>query len=584
MLMKCIKESNFLLVSKWFAVLLGSSLALLVLFFGQTAFAQSPDQVVNCNSANCSRSYSNYNGKVTLACGTHNGTVNASLQMNGRTYTNNLSCTRYCRDANANNYRNVASYPGITNNALCTYTSYCRDTRATNYRAAASYPGVTDNSLCVYPGQCRDSNATNYANPSTVPGPMDNNQCIYPPAVSIGSRTTSQTTWSTASSRTIAYGDLLDIRVQTSNVTSCTKQGFSLSGTNGTATNVPRPAGGSNSTYSVSCTGPGGNLSDTVVVTRASQPPTAMIRYRIAPDLVWQTGASAVIDFDETVAVNWVSQNATQCTGTNFSTGNATYGTVNLTPPAGGASTSYTLRCTGPGGAVTDVFTLTRRGAPNLTTPNVSSLNPSTTFNSTTGTYNSAQISYNVQNNGASPTNQFQNRFQFDYLSNGSFDSTSNSVVANLIAGATSANETVTLTNVPFGIHQVHVLADANNQVVESDETDNLRTLTITLPPPNPGFDTSATIGIWPQDRIVRSGDRTTINWNTGVTYPMSCRVEGLGVNVTFNPSVDGPTGNAETGAITATQEYTLTCTEPITGTVFRESARVETTGRVEEI
>lgn len=55
--------------------------------------------------------------------------------------------------------------------------------------------------------------------------------------------------------------------------------------------------------------------------------------------------------------ITWDSTNATSCTGTGFSTGGATFGSVEVTPSL---TTSYTLSCTnGVGGTATDTETLT---------------------------------------------------------------------------------------------------------------------------------------------------------------------------------------------------------------------------------
>src|SRR5450759_5631414 len=48
--------------------------------------------------------------------------------------------------------------------------------------------------------------------------------------------------------------------------------------------------------------------------------------------------------------LTWSSTNATSCTGTGFSTGNATAGSVTVTPSI---TTSYSVSCTGSGGTAT---------------------------------------------------------------------------------------------------------------------------------------------------------------------------------------------------------------------------------------
>lgn len=58
----------------------------------------------------------------------------------------------------------------------------------------------------------------------------------------------------------------------------------------------------------------------------------------------------------QSALLSWSSTNATSCTGTNFSTGNATSGSVTVNPST---TTTYTLSCTGAGGTVIDTETLT---------------------------------------------------------------------------------------------------------------------------------------------------------------------------------------------------------------------------------
>jgi trimeric autotransporter adhesin len=72
--------------------------------------------------------------------------------------------------------------------------------------------------------------------------------------------------------------------------------------------------------------------------------------------------------------ITWTSANATSCTGTNFSTGGATSGSVTVTPSL---TTAYTLTCTGAGGTATEtktltvnVFTVTCSATPNPVTVN----------------------------------------------------------------------------------------------------------------------------------------------------------------------------------------------------------------------
>lgn len=310
----------------------------------------------------------------------------------------------------------------------------------------------------------------------------------------------------------------------------------------------------------------------------------------ITLDLTANSGGAAVqgpltIDALEETTFNWTSTNASACTGTNFSTSNNTSGNnVAITEPAPGSSRTYTLTCTGRPPTQTDSLTIIRNDYANLETPNLGTLNQSTSFDPTTGEYDTAQVIFSVRNGGESATGPFTNRFRFDERDNGSFDVTQDFPVTNLNSGQTSANQTITLSDVLYGPHRLRVIAEHGNAVPETDETDNVRTITVTLPPPDPGFGTSPTIGIWADRTILRPEETTTVYWNTNVSYPMNCTVAGPGFTRSFDPSVAGPTGSEVTLPSVSTQVYTLRCVEPITNTTFSEDVRIESVGVVEEI
>jgi hypothetical protein len=200
-----------------------------------------------------------------------------------------------------------------------------------------------------------------------------------------------------------------------------------------------------------------------------------------------------------------------------------------------------------------------------------------------TGAYDSASIGYNVRNAGGSPTGPFVNQLQLDIDRNG-YDITRNASVSNLDSGQESVNETVVFNNVPFGLHRIRVMADETDVVNESDESDNVREFDVVLNPPDPGFTTDPSLGIWADRTNLRVGERTTIHWDTGVIYPLDSSVDGPGFSVSFDPSVDGPTGQRSTGDVLSDQEYALTCVEPSTGVSFTESVRLNTAGDFEEI
>ena len=286
----------------------------------------------------------------------------------------------------------------------------------------------------------------------------------------------------------------------------------------------------------------------------------------------WTTSDQTVNPGDS-VTMRWNSSNATTCTGTGagFATGNNISGTDGVTTPAPNTASTFSVNCTGPGGASSDSIIITSRQLPNFTTPLIT-YNP-LAFNTTTATYDSMEIIFQTSNNGGSDTGVSANyQMQFDRGSNG-YDVTTNGSLG-LLAVSASVNRTETVTNVPLGNNRIRVTVDSTNAVSEVNESDNVATLDIVIPPPNPGINITA-------DRTqVRSGETVTLTWTAALVYPMNCRVFGPGVNV--NPS--GLNGTQLTQPITAKSEFTLSCTEPVTGTVFTDSVVVEAQGKIEEI
>ena len=118
---------------------------------------------------------------------------------------------------------------------------------------------------------------------------------------------------------------------------------------------------------------------------------------------------------------------------------------------------------------------------------------------------------------------------------------------------------------------------DSTNAVVESNETDNVRTLNFTVGAPDPGLSITA------NPSLVQNNQNSTISWSISNPYPMSCSVFGPGmVTRNFNPATDGATGSVAVGPITAKSEYTLRCTAA--GTTFTDTVSIETQGVIEEI
>jgi hypothetical protein len=211
---------------------------------------------------------------------------------------------------------------------------------------------------------------------------------------------------------------------------------------------------------------------------------------------------------------------------------------------------------------------------PNLSQPNIT-YQLSGTFSTTTGAYDWIDVTFNTQNNGGSDTKanaDYQFRFDrgrdgFEYTTTGSL-------------GLFTVGQTVTKTervtgNIPFGNARIEVTADNTNAVTETDETDNVRTLDLTIPPPDPGLSLTS------DKQRVRQGETATLTWSVATPYPgFTCQL--YGPNLTVNPS--GNTGTRATAPIQSQSTYTFVCTEPSTNTKFQKTVTVETEGKIEEI
>lgn len=130
-----------------------------------------------------------------------------------------------------------------------------------------------------------------------------------------------------------------------SNVSACSASGGWSGSKALTGTQSVSPT--SNTTYTLTCTGPGGsvNQSATVNVTAVSAPTLSIS----ANPASITSGSSSVL--------TWSSTNTTSCTGSGGWSGSKTLtGTQSVSPTA---TTTYTLTCSGPGGNIAQNATVT---------------------------------------------------------------------------------------------------------------------------------------------------------------------------------------------------------------------------------
>jgi hypothetical protein len=158
------------------------------------------------------------------------------------------------------------------------------------------------------------------------------------------------------SANSITVGASATLTWSSTNATGCTASGAwtGAQPTSGSVTLTPQATG--TSTYTLSCSGPGGSASGAVVLTVNQTPPVPTVTLAATP-------ASIVVG--QSAALNWSSSNATACQASGAWTGaEPTSGMLSVTPGGTGTQT-YTLACTGPGGSASASATLTV----NATTP-----------------------------------------------------------------------------------------------------------------------------------------------------------------------------------------------------------------------
>jgi hypothetical protein len=146
---------------------------------------------------------------------------------------------------------------------------------------------------------------------------------------------------------TITSGDAANVAWSSTNATSCTitNSAGTTIGTSLSGNSAQYPT--SSTTYTISCTGAGGNTSAQANVTvNTPAAPTATITVNGVTNATITNGSSATIA--------WGSTNATSCSITNI--GSSTSGSTTQYPTS---YTSYIMTCTGPGGTVTSQASVT---------------------------------------------------------------------------------------------------------------------------------------------------------------------------------------------------------------------------------
>jgi hypothetical protein len=161
------------------------------------------------------------------------------------------------------------------------------------------------------------------------PGGLADN--AYVPTDLIGALTTSTapTASLTANPASITSGQSSTLSWSSANAATCTGTGFS---TGNAISGLVVVAPTTTTTYSVACTNGSASATANATVTVPGAAPTATI-----------SANPTSITSGQPSTLTWSSTNATSCTGTGFSTGNALSGSVSVTPAT---TTSYFVTCT----------------------------------------------------------------------------------------------------------------------------------------------------------------------------------------------------------------------------------------------
>jgi len=126
------------------------------------------------------------------------------------------------------------------------------------------------------------------------------------------------------------------------------------------------------------------------------------------------------------------------------------------------------------------------------------------------------------------------------------------------------------------------VAEDISSTPQNEDIVGNSSSLSSQALPPIP-----PTMSLTASDDFVRIGEVATIDWMVSTPYVANCTVSGAGISTSFSTVANVnavTTGPRDTDPMQATSVITLTCTEPITNSVYTEEVRVEVVPNVEEI
>jgi hypothetical protein len=372
----------------------------------------------------------------------------------------------------------------------------------------------------------------------------------------------------------VVSGGSATLTWSSTDATSCAASG-GWTGAKATSGNQSTGALTAATNFTLTCSGPGGSATRTVTVTVTAAPPPPTVT--LAPSVgTVATGGSATL--------TWSSTNATSCTASGGWTGaKASSGNQSTGPLT--ATTNFTLTCSGPGGSATRTVTVTVAPSPAVTltgTPSTVATGGSATltWSSTDATSCTASGGWTgaKATSGNQSTGPLTASTNFTLTCSGPGGSATRTVTVTVAPSpavtltgtpstvATGGSSTLTWSSTNAtsctasggwtgakatnGSQSTGALnATTNFTLTCSGQGGSAtRTVTVTVTP-------LPTVSLAPSVGTVVSGGSSTLTWSS--TDATSCTASGgwTGAKAT--------SGSQSTGPLTATTNFTLTCSGP---------------------
>lgn len=263
-----------------------------------------------------------------------------------------------------------------------------------------------------------------------------------------------------------------------------------------------------------------------------------VLTYTATPSVSFNASPTT-LDQGSATALTWSTSNVTSCTGTGFSTGSATSGSVAASPAT---TTTYGISCTGSNGTVSASTTVTVLHRANLTSGTVT---PSSGVTGSPVTFSST-----ISNTGVVSAASSTVFFSATDSGNSVVGTASSNVGPIAASGTTVSTGAITFSSA--GTYSVRACADYTSAVTESNESDNCSgatTVTVTAggSQPTAAFSLSTS--------SITLGGSATATWSSS----NASLCTGMGF------TTSGATSGTATVAPTTTTQFGVIC-DPTSG------------------